>query len=37
MDLEEYDMEGETPTRIMILYTNTKTKTTNQISLDVLY
>ena len=37
MDLEEYDMEGEIPTRIMSLEANTNTKDTYQIGLDMIY
>ena len=36
-DLDEYDMECERPTRIMILETYPNTRETNHISLDMLY
>ena len=36
-DIEEYYMEGERPTIIMILDMDPNTRKTNQISLDMLY
>ena len=35
--IEEYVMEGERPTRVVILDTDTNTKETNQISMNMIY